>query len=42
MPLTKLDETCALIAIDLQKGIVGFPWRRNQAAFAATPSAFFS
>jgi nicotinamidase-related amidase len=23
MPLTKLDETCALVVIDLQKGIVG-------------------
>src|SRR6202050_1151871 len=23
MPLTKLDDTCALIVIDLQKGIVG-------------------
>jgi nicotinamidase-related amidase len=25
MPLTKLDDTCALIVIDLQKGIVGLP-----------------
>jgi nicotinamidase-related amidase len=25
MPLTKLDDTCALIVIDLQKGIVGMP-----------------
>ncbi len=25
MPLTKLDEICALIVIDLQKGIVGMP-----------------
>jgi nicotinamidase-related amidase len=25
MPLTKLDDTCALIVIDLQKGILGFP-----------------
>jgi hypothetical protein len=25
MPLTELDDTCALIAIDLQKGIVGIP-----------------
>jgi hypothetical protein len=23
MPLTQLDDTCALIVIDLQKGIVG-------------------
>jgi nicotinamidase-related amidase len=25
MPLTKLDDSCALIVIDLQKGIVGVP-----------------
>jgi nicotinamidase-related amidase len=25
MPLTKLDDVCALIVIDLQKGIVGLP-----------------
>ena len=25
MPLTKLDDTCALIVIDLQKGIVAMP-----------------
>jgi nicotinamidase-related amidase len=25
MPLTKLDDTCALIVIDLQKGIAGMP-----------------
>ena len=25
MPLTKLDDACALIVIDLQKGIVGMP-----------------
>jgi nicotinamidase-related amidase len=25
MPLTKLDDTCALIVIDLQKGIAGLP-----------------
>jgi nicotinamidase-related amidase len=25
MPLTKLDDICALIVIDLQKGVVGFP-----------------
>ncbi len=25
MPVTKLDDTCALIAIDLQKGVVGLP-----------------
>jgi nicotinamidase-related amidase len=25
MPLTKLDKTCALITIDLQKGITGLP-----------------
>src|SRR5271155_1780536 len=25
MPLTKLDDTCALIVIDLQKGITGLP-----------------
>ena len=30
MPLTKLDEACALIVIDLQKGIVGM-----QAAHAS-------
>ncbi len=25
MPLTKLDDTCALIVIDLQKGVAGLP-----------------
>jgi nicotinamidase-related amidase len=25
MPFTKLDEACALIVIDLQKGVVGLP-----------------
>jgi len=25
MPITKLDDTCALIVIDLQKGVVGLP-----------------
>ena len=25
MPLTKLDDTCALIVIDLQKGVAGMP-----------------
>ena len=25
MPLTKLDDVCALVVIDLQKGIVGMP-----------------
>jgi nicotinamidase-related amidase len=25
MPLTKLDDVCALIVIDLQKGIIGMP-----------------
>ena len=25
MPVTKLDDTCALIVIDLQKGVVGLP-----------------
>jgi nicotinamidase-related amidase len=25
MPLTALDSKCALVAIDLQKGIVGMP-----------------
>jgi nicotinamidase-related amidase len=25
MPLTQVDETCALVVVDLQKGIVGLP-----------------
>jgi nicotinamidase-related amidase len=25
MPLTNLDEVCALVVIDLQKGVLGFP-----------------
>lgn len=25
MPLTKLDDACALAVIDLQKGVVGLP-----------------
>ncbi len=25
MPLTKLDDACALVVIDLQKGVVGLP-----------------
>jgi nicotinamidase-related amidase len=25
MPLTKLDENCALVVIDLQKGLIGLP-----------------
>jgi nicotinamidase-related amidase len=43
MPLTKLDDTCALVVIDLQKGIVGMPtvhpiaeiiWRTTKLARA--------
>lgn len=42
MPLTQLDPTAALVVIDLQKGIVGFPCGPHSTADVVKRSAFLA